>query len=241
LLAGNALKILLILALAILACTLATSTLADPADLTVNGFDPTGRPTANVGEDLGQQTGIRYAADLLYNENDPVRGNRSGTITIVEFFDYRCPHCLNMVDSIERMIRTHANLRVIYKLFPILGPASDLSARAALAANQQNQFPIFNQTLIQNSGVMSLQAMLDLAKSSGMDVAKFKADMNSERVEKMISTNINLGERMGINGTPTLFVMKSNLNSSSPPADVVFLPGEADYGTLLESYNRVNQ
>jgi protein-disulfide isomerase len=235
------LKLFLILALSILACTNAVIVRADAPDLTVNGFDPTGRSSANVGEDLGQQTGIRYAADLLYNDNDPVRGNKAGTITIVEFFDYRCPHCLNMSDSIERMIRTHPNLRIIYKMFPILGPASQLSARAAFAANMQHQFTIFNEALIRNSGIMSLQAMLDLAKISGMDVTRFKADMNGEQVEKMIDNTMNLAERMGINGTPTLFVMKSNLNSSSPPTDVIFLPGETDYNTLQESYSRVNR
>ena len=64
----------------------------------------------------------------------PVAGNPQGDVTIVEFFDYRCGYCKKVLPSIQELLKTDKNVRVVFKEFPILGPDSVIAAQAALAA-----------------------------------------------------------------------------------------------------------
>src|SRR5437764_7890232 len=64
----------------------------------------------------------------------PVGGNPQGDVSIVEFFDYRCPYCKQVHPAIEKLLDQDRKLRFVYKEFPVLGAQSDMAAHAALAA-----------------------------------------------------------------------------------------------------------
>src|SRR5690242_19977147 len=48
-----------------------------------------------------QDSSPKYADALFHQSNDPMTGNPNGKITVVEFFDYQCPHCIDMTPVIE--------------------------------------------------------------------------------------------------------------------------------------------
>ena len=77
---------------------------------------------------------------LLTHPMSPVSGNANGDVTLVEFFDYRCGYCKRALGTMEAVLETEANVRVVWKEFPILGPVSIFAARAAMAADRQNQY-----------------------------------------------------------------------------------------------------
>jgi protein-disulfide isomerase len=77
---------------------------------------------------------------LFRNPADPVAGNPNGDVTVVEFYDARCPYCRRMVPVVAELLRRDPNVRFVYKDFPILGPASTLGARALLAAQKQGGY-----------------------------------------------------------------------------------------------------
>lgn len=64
----------------------------------------------------------RYTDALFHADNDPVGGNVNGKVTVVEFFDYQCPHCVAMSPILDKVIKNNADVRVIYKELPIRGP-----------------------------------------------------------------------------------------------------------------------
>ena len=66
-------------------------------------------------------------------------GNPQGDVTLVEFFDYRCPYCKQVAPAIKALLGEDKQLRIVYKEFPVLGPESVTAARAALAAAQAGQ------------------------------------------------------------------------------------------------------
>ena len=68
-------------------------------------------------------------------ERDPADfvANPNGRVTVTEFFDYRCPHCVNAAPKVLALIRTHPEIRFVFKEMPIFGPVSEHAARAALA------------------------------------------------------------------------------------------------------------
>jgi protein-disulfide isomerase len=68
-------------------------------------------------------------------ERDPrdFVANPTGKITVTEFYDYRCPHCVNAAPAVLSLIQSNPDVRFVFKEFPIFGAASDKAAAAAIA------------------------------------------------------------------------------------------------------------
>src|SRR3546814_5538958 len=81
---------------------------------------------------------IASNADALLRKPDsPVSGNLAGDVTMVEFFDYNCPYCRSVAQTLDRVMESDGSIRMVFKEFPILGSNSIFAAKAALAANAQ--------------------------------------------------------------------------------------------------------
>src|ERR1041385_4852832 len=84
---------------------------------------------------------VPQTAKALFNSSEsPVAGNPNGDVTIVEFFDYECPHCKEMAPQVANMMQNDKNLKVIFKPLPIFGSMSVFAAKAGLAAAKQGKF-----------------------------------------------------------------------------------------------------
>jgi protein-disulfide isomerase len=94
---------------------------------------------------------VRYA-EIFNNAADPVIGNPAGDVTVVEFFDYRCPYCKRATDSLMNLVDSDANVRVVFKEFPILGPDSLTAAKIALAAHMQGKYRAVHEALMAHKG-----------------------------------------------------------------------------------------
>ncbi|HEX4195285.1 MAG TPA: thioredoxin domain-containing protein, partial [Stellaceae bacterium] len=62
--------------------------------------------------------------DIFDSPDDLVQGNPKADVTLVEFFDYRCPYCKQVEPSLDALLKEDGKLRIVYKEFPILGEAS---------------------------------------------------------------------------------------------------------------------
>src|SRR5882757_6679214 len=83
--------------------------------------------SAQANQKRKQEEGTRAAIvarrdELLNDPSPPSGGNPKGDVTIVEFFDYRCPYCKQVQPLVEKLLKEDAKLRIVYKEFPILGP-----------------------------------------------------------------------------------------------------------------------
>ena len=90
----------------------------------------------------------QFANALFKQNNDPGVGNPNGKVTVVEFFDYQCSHCIDMAPVIDSMIKSNPDVRLVLKEFPIRGPMSQFAARAALAANKQGKYYELHNALL---------------------------------------------------------------------------------------------
>jgi protein-disulfide isomerase len=77
----------------------------------------------------------KLRAAVEHDQRDFV-ANPGGKISLTEFYDYRCPHCANIAPRIVELIRTHPEVRVVFKEMPIFGPTSVHAANAALAVKK---------------------------------------------------------------------------------------------------------
>ncbi|MDR3477259.1 MAG: DsbA family protein [Gammaproteobacteria bacterium] len=219
--------------------TLSASVLAAGNNsLNVGGFDPTaGQQTQNAESKLSKAAALRNSGQLLHSANNPVAGNPYGTLSIVEFFDYQCHHCVEMDPKIRALISSNPNLRVIYKEFPIRGAVSEYAAKAALAANMQGKYIPFHEALMQASNDLSEEKVLELAKANGLDVQKLKTEMNSETVNRQIAENTQLAQNLGLSGTPAFFVSKT-LHPSDATSEMVL--GQVDQSYLQDILNKIS-
>lgn len=151
---------------------------------------------------------VKHQDELLRDAKSPVGGNPAGDVTIVEFFDYRCPYCKQVEPSLETLLKEDPRIRVVYKEFPILGPESLIASRVSLAALKQSpqKYTRFHTTLMNLKGELSPDVIMKTAESVGLDMARIKADMNGRDIEALIKRNYDLADILKISGTPAFII-----------------------------------
>lgn len=169
-----------------------------------------------------KQAILDHRDDLVGSADDPVAGNPAGAVTVVEFFDYRCPYCKAVAKEMIATLQAEGDVRIVFKEFPILGADSELAARAALAADLQGKYLPFHQALMAHKGALDRAAILDIAGTTGLDVGRLEIDMDSAAVETIIARNLALADALDIGGTPA-FVIGDTL-----------VPGAIDMKTLRD-------
>ncbi len=169
-------------------------------------------------------------ADALFQDGySYVAGNPDGAFTIVEFVDYQCGFCRKSFTDVHDMVDADGDIRLIVKDFPILGPGSDLAARAAIAT-MISQGPEAYGRL--NATLMGLRepvtdASLDHALTEAeLDPAVIRAGMTDPEIDRRLAQNKTLAQTLAITGTPTFVVDSKMVRGYVPRGDLEKLVGE---------------
>jgi len=146
--------------------------------------------------------------DLEDNPGSPVGGNPKGDITIVEFFDYRCPYCKKIFPSIQKLLKDDGNIRYVFKEFPILGPVSVAASEAAVAAwyQDKSKYMALHARLMSDKGSLSKDEVLLFAGDAGYDADKIEKAMKSAKVQAELRKNARLAQALNITGTPAFII-----------------------------------
>ena len=144
--------------------------------------------------------------ELQRTPDDPVIGNPNGDVTIVEFFDYRCPYCKSVAPAFIELYEKDGNARFVLKEFPILGPESEFAAKAALAAQKQGKYRDLHLAMMAFKGKLTNDDVRQLAAKVGIDVPKLENDMQDPAITAAINRNYALAEALGIKGTPAFII-----------------------------------
>ena len=136
----------------------------------------------------------------------PVMGNPKGDVTVVEFFDYRCPYCKQSLDVLRRLISDDPNVRLVFKEFPILGPESLYASRVAIASREQGKYLQLHEALMSHRGKFDQKSVLNIARGVGLDTDRLLADMQKPKVQAMIKEARLIADRLAITGTPALII-----------------------------------
>lgn len=144
--------------------------------------------------------------EVLDDPDTPIGGNPKGDVSLVEFFDYRCPYCKQVEPALEAMIKDDPKLRIVYKEYPVLGAESMYASKMALAARKQGKYGAFHDAMMAAKGQINDQVVLDVAKSAGVDVARAKVDMDAPDIQDIVKRNYALAEALDIQGTPAFVI-----------------------------------
>lgn len=157
-----------------------------------------------------------YPFDLA---GTPYEGVPGAAITIVEFFDYGCPHCKLTLPVLEDLAAEYPSDLVIYfKHFPLSGHKDSVScAIAAIAAQKQGKFREMHRKIFANQEDQSKEALFKHAKAIGLDMKKFQADFDDPKTREKVMADRDLGEKSDLEGTPTVYI--NGRMYTDPPAD----------------------
>lgn len=177
---------------------------------------------------------IQEQAPQLFQGDLTSVGNKKGNVTVVEFFDYQCIHCKKMSPTMESLVKKDANLRVIYKEFPIFGKSSETASRVALAAGMQGKYMAMHEALLKMDKRLDDKVVMDAAKSLGLDMTKLKKDMQSKEVTAILDGNRQLAEKLHLMGTPAFIIAATPEGKFKTGSEPSFVPGAASEESLQE-------
>ena len=149
-----------------------------------------------------------------------VRGNPDAPVTLEEFGDFQCPPCGQFAAFVHELLTEYdSRLRVVFRNFPL--PAhkhAREAAQAAEAAGLQGKFWEMYDTLYREQSLWSnasnaRELFESYAGTIGLDVNRFKKDMDSEKVRERIDSDHALADSLGVKVTPTLFINNRAIES----------------------------
>ncbi|WP_240007732.1 DsbA family protein [Pseudaquidulcibacter saccharophilus] len=133
-------------------------------------------------------------------------GPKDAKVTLVEFFDYKCGFCHAANPWMVSYMKTHPNVRYIFKELPILSANSLIAAKAAYASKAQGKYVEFHNALMQAQGDLSTDQIIQIATSVGLDTVKLQKDMQNPEIEKYLKKVQDQASQAGISGTPGFLV-----------------------------------
>ncbi|CAD0185327.1 Protein-disulfide isomerase [Ruegeria sp. THAF57] len=167
-----------------------------------------------VAEAQADKELVSANADELFNDGYSwVGGNPDGDITLVEFMDYRCGYCRRAVPEVAELLSEDGNIRLVIKEFPILGDASVLSSRFAVATKHvagDDAYKQVHDALLEFGGQPSEVTLRRISDGLGLDSEAILEAMNSDQVTNEINQTRELARRMQISGTPS-FVLGTEM------------------------------
>ncbi|MDE1765307.1 MAG: thioredoxin domain-containing protein [Thaumarchaeota archaeon] len=162
-------------------------------------------------------------------------GSDSAQLNIVEFGDYQCPYCERFFQDTEPLImQDYVNTgkaKFYFLDFTIIGPDSLTLSNGAWCAADQNKYYEYHHYVYshqgeENSGWGMPEKVKALASNiSGLDMQQFDACLDSKKYESRVQQLTQFGQRLGITGTPTIFIGNNEKGyltiTGAQPYDVV--------------------
>ncbi|MEO0501492.1 MAG: DsbA family protein [Pseudomonadota bacterium] len=133
-------------------------------------------------------------------------GNPDGDVVLVEFFDYNCPYCRQASGDVARLLKEDPDLKVVWRDFPVLGPASRQAALAALSAAKQDKYKRYHDAMFADERRVNQDKVFDVVRRTGLSEVRTAKDLDDEALSAELDANLALGRALGLGGTPAYVV-----------------------------------
>lgn len=183
-----------------------------------------GQARAQLVEELRGKAGAvkvmldppRVAVDT--SASDPSRGPADAVITIVEFSDYQCPFCARVTPTMAQVMQTYGSrVRRVFKDFPLPNHAeAPKAAEAARCAGDEGKYWEMHDRLFANQGALQVPAIKQTAAAIGLSQATFDQCLDSGKYAAAVQADIDQGQKLGVNSTPTLYINGRPLIGAQP-------------------------
>jgi protein-disulfide isomerase len=159
---------------------------------------------------------------MLANPGTGAVGAFNPDVTIVEYFDYNCPYCKQLVPVLQALLAQDPKLAVLYKDWPILGPVSQYAAASALAAGWQGKYLLAHDALMSGPRLARNEQVDGILQTAGVDMDTLKKDRagHAKEIAALLERNDEEAHALTLDGTPGLVVGRQLVPGI---ADVSFL------------------
>jgi len=161
------------------------------------------------------------------SEGFAAKGPADAPVTIVEFSDFQCPYCYQMLDALAQVTEAYSDqVRFVYRQYPIasLHPDAPKAAEASLCAEEQDEFWSMHDAMFADQGALGAPSLKATARSLGLDGERFDECLDSGKYAQEIQADIHAGREAGVSGTPALFIngrFLGGIQEAQTIADVV--------------------
>ncbi|MBI5404827.1 MAG: DsbA family protein [Candidatus Kerfeldbacteria bacterium] len=158
-------------------------------------------------------------------DSDWVVGNRQANVVLIEYSDFQCPACGAYQPIMLQLEKDYADkVAFVFRHFPLrsIHINAEMGSRAAQSAGLQSKFFEMRDKLFVNQSSWSnstdpSKIFEGYAQEIGLDVERFKSDLNSQAVRDAINVDVDSGKAAGVSGTPTFYLNGTKLKN---PASV---------------------
>lgn len=156
-------------------------------------------------------------AFAIATDDQPEKGNPKAVVTIVAFTDFECPGCARQHPVLERIVSEYKDqVRLVVRDFPLSQHANARkAAEAAEAAREQGKYWEYAAVLFRNQSALGVDKLRQYATELGLDRTKFDASLDSGKFMEKVQRDLFDGRKLGINGTPTLYINGKRLADNS--------------------------
>jgi protein-disulfide isomerase len=158
------------------------------------------------------------------NEKAPTLGKTNAPVTLVEFSDFQCPYCQAAAPTLKQVAEKFGDkVQIVYRQFPIvsLHPYAPKAAEASLCANEQGKFWELHDAMFSNQQKLSVSDLKQTARRLGIDGKKFDACLDAGRYVEQVQNDMKEGQRVGVTGTPAMFINGTAVDGGSVPFSVL--------------------
>ena len=156
-------------------------------------------------------------AFTIATDDQPVKGAANAPVTIVAFSDFECPSCAREHPVLERIVSEFGGrVRLVMRDFPLSQHENARkAAEAAEAAREQGKYWEYAAVLFRNQSALGVDKLRQYATEVGLDRARFDAALDSGKFADKVQRDVIDGHKLGINGTPTLYINGKRVSDNS--------------------------
>jgi protein-disulfide isomerase len=173
------------------------------------------RKTATIKDALVEPAPPTYE---IATAGRPALGGATAPVTVVVFSDFQCPKCAALHAGIDAIAKEYAGkIRVVARNYPLEQHAMAYkAAEAAEAAYEQGKYWEYAALLFANQTDLTPERLKQFATQVGLDRAKFDAALESGRFSAVVDKDLEEGSRVGVQGTPAIYVNGQAVSDDSP-------------------------
>ncbi len=154
----------------------------------------------------------------------PSKGPETAKVTLVEFSDFQCPYCARASQPVEEILAAYPDqVRVVFLHFPLesIHPQALAAAVAAECAHQQGKFWEMHDKLFENQRTLTAENFTTWASELGLDADKFASCSSDSSTEARVRSDMTMGEKAGVGGTPSFYINGTPHSGGVPSVDAV--------------------
>ncbi len=181
-----------------------------------SGSDSTAQATAQDEPSPAPTQGVSGALDKPSPSPTPDEpAVETALVTLEEFGDFQCSHCAQFALGMGKQLKEYfvdtGRIRFSFRHFPFIGEESFRAAEATECAADQGKFWEYHDTVFQNwqgvnQGFFSDDNLKGFAGRLQLDRDAFDSCLDSGKYRGKVEEDLHLGERLGVNSTPSLFL-----------------------------------